>query len=73
MKTIIDLKIKESAVVKKIIAKGELRERLISFGIAKNSAITLKNCNTNCENIEIEVDNVLIALRKVEAKQIEIQ
>jgi len=72
MKTILDLKLKESAIIKKIVAKGELRERLISFGVSKNSEITLKNCNANCENIEIEVNGVLIALRKVEAKQIEI-
>ena len=72
MKTILDLKLKESGIIKKIVAKGELRERLISFGISKGSEITIKNCNTNCESIEIEVNGVLIALRKVEAKQIEI-
>ena len=72
MKNLTEMKKYEKAVITKVTAKGELRERLTSFGITKGSTIELNNCNANRDNLEIDVDGVFVALRKIEAEKIEI-
>ena len=73
MKTLIELKKDEKAVISKVTAKGNLRERLTSFGITKGSEIELKNCSANRESLEIDVDGVFVALRKDEANHIKVE
>jgi len=72
MKTLIELEKNEKVIILKITAKGDLRERLISFGVTKGSEIELKHCSPNRENLEIDVDGVFIALRKDEAQHIKV-
>jgi len=72
LKTLIELRKNEKAIITKVIATGDLRERFISFGITKGSKIELKNCSANRDNIEVDIDGVFVALRKDEAKQIEV-
>jgi len=73
MRTLFNLKKDEVSIIKKITATGDLRERFISFGITKGSEITLKNCSANRENLEINIDDVYVALRKNEAEKIEVE
>lgn len=74
MKTLYDLKQGERGLVKKINSSDrDLKERLISFGITKDSQIVMKHCNANRKNIEISVDKSFVALREQEAKVIEIE
>ena len=73
MRTLFNLKKDEVAIIKKITATGDLRERFISFGITKGSEIALKNCSANRENLEINIDGVYVALRKNEAQKIEVE
>ena len=70
VKTLIELEKNKRAIILKVIAKGDLRERLISFGVTKGSEVELKHCSPNCENLEIDVDGVFVALRKDEAHKI---
>ena len=68
-----DLKKHQKAVVKKINATPELKQRLFSFGIVKGSPIEVVDCSLNKSTIEIKVGNTLLALRENEAKAIEVE
>jgi len=68
-----DLKTGEKAVVLKVEADGELKQRLASFGLRKNSAIEVKALSLNKNTIEIEVGTSMIALRFEEANKIEVK
>ncbi len=74
MITLYDLKLGEKGIVKKIhTSNRELKERLISFGVTRNSEVEVKHCNLHRQNIEIVVSNTCLALRQEEAKVIEIE
>ncbi len=66
------MKKNEKGVISKIHADSNLKSRFNSFGIAKGSEFLIENCSPNKQNIEIEVRGVHLALRKEEAKLIEV-
>ncbi len=70
---IIDSKINQSYVVKKLHTTGALRQRLVSFGILKGVEIKYL-AHTNLKGTyEIQVGKMNIALRKEEAEKIEVE
>jgi ferrous iron transport protein A len=70
--TIIQCKINQEYTVKKLHTTGDLRHRLISFGIIKGAQIRYL-AHTNLKSTyEIQVGNMSIALRKSEAQMIEV-
>lgn len=73
MKNLHELNKNERALITRVNAFGDLRERFISFGISKGSDVTVKNCSANRKNIEIDVDGIFMALRQDEAKLIEVE
>jgi len=73
MSILSDLKTGEKAVVLKVKADGELKQRLASLGLRKNSAIEVKALSLNKNTIEVEIGTSLIALRFDEAKEIEVK
>lgn len=73
MTTIVDLKANEKAVVTKVKADGELKQRLASLGLRKNSNIKIKAFSLNKSTIEVQVGTAMLALRYEEAKEIEVQ
>lgn len=73
MANLAQLKENESAVVTQVNAKGELKQRLASFGLRKHSTIKVKAYSINNCTIEIEIGTGLIALRCDEAKEIEVE
>ena len=73
MATLADLKVDEKAIVLKVNADTELKQRLASLGLRKNSNIKVKALSMNKSTIEIEIGTGMIALRFDEAKQIEVQ
>ena len=70
---LLDLKIGESARIKKIHASPELKRRLISFGVIKGAEIELLATAPAKSTVEIRVGKMKIALRKEEAKTIEVE
>ncbi len=70
MKTLADMSAGEMAVVIKIDAKDELKQRLFSFGLRKNSVLKIKATSMAKSTMEIEIGSTLIALRYEEAKSI---
>jgi len=63
----------DRALIRKIHAGPELRNRLHSFGIIPGEWLEVKGCSLARQTMEIEVDRTLIALRKEEAEKIEVE
>jgi ferrous iron transport protein A len=72
LKTILEMKKGQTIIVKKINSDEELKNRLNSFGLSKGVEVTLENCSPNRENLEIGFNGIHLALRKSEAKAIEV-
>ena len=72
MKTLYDLKKHESGRVKKLLATGDLKTRLLSFGIQKGATIEILECAPAKQTMQIKVDSMKLALRLNEAKEIAI-
>jgi len=71
--TLADLKTDEQAVVLKVNAQGELKQRLASLGLRKHCSIKVKTCSLSKSTIEVEVGMAMLALRYEEAKEIEVK
>lgn len=61
-----------SCKVIKIHASGPLKERLMSFGMARGVGIELLEYSPARKTVEIKVGKMRIALRKEEAELIEV-
>lgn len=72
-KTIIDCEVNKLYRVKKLHTTGALRQRLISFGILKGAQIKYLASTNMSATYEIQVGKMNIALRKEEAKKIEVE
>ena len=59
--------------VTKLDAKGELKQRLISFGIMKEAIVEVLEHAPRKKTIEIKVGKMRIALRAEEADLIEVE
>jgi len=68
-----ELKKGQKAIVKRINANAELKQRLFSLGIVRGAEIELVDCSIGKSTIEIKVGHSLIALRENEANLIEVE
>jgi ferrous iron transport protein A len=73
MKTLLDCQKRCQVRVLKLNAPTALKQRLISFGIMKNSIIEVLEHAPAKSTIEIKVGKMKIALRGQEAKLIEVE
>jgi len=73
MKTLIDCHKACMVKVVKLNAKDELKQRLISFGIMKESLIEVLEHAPAKSTIEIKVGKMRVALRAQEAQLIEVE
>lgn len=73
MGTLAELNESQIAVVTKIDATGELKQRLFSFGLRKGSVLKVKAMSIAKSTMEIEVGSTLLALRYDEAKSIYVE
>jgi len=73
MKTLLDCHKACMVKVIKLNAKDDLKQRLISFGIMKESLIEVLEHAPAKSTIEIRVGKMRIALRAQEAKLIEVE
>jgi len=73
MKTLIDCDRACKVKVLKLNAKDDLKQRLISFGIMKETVIEVLEHAPAKSTIEIKVGKMRIALRAQEAELIEVQ
>jgi len=73
MKTLLDCQKRCQVRVLKLNAPTALKQRLISFGIMKNSIIEVLEHAPAKSTIEIKVGKMKIALRGEEARLIEVE
>jgi ferrous iron transport protein A len=73
MSTLLDCDKGSQVRVSKINAAYDLKQRLISFGVMKGAEISVLEHAPKKKTIEIKVGKMRLALRDVEAQQIEVQ
>lgn len=71
--TLADLEKNDNAIVLKVVADVELKQRLASLGLRKHSNVKIKALSMNNTTIEVEIGSGMIALRFNEAKEIEVK
>jgi len=62
----------EVAAIDALNVNGELKQRLNSLGIIRDNAICVKNFGLFKSTVQIMINRTLIALRKEEARLIEV-
>ncbi len=62
----------DKAIVVSIDCESALKNRFYSFGITKNSIITVEEVTLTKSTIEIKIKNTKVALRLSEASQIKV-
>ena len=73
MKRLIECQKGCRARVVKLYAKGDLKQRLISFGIMKGVVVDVLEHSVGKSTIEIKIGKMRIALRDKEAQEIEVE
>jgi len=68
-----ELKKGDRATILKVDTDESLKSRLVSFGVARGSELTIEACSLGKQTIEIMVDDTLIGLRGEEAEKIEVK
>ena len=63
----------DRATIVKIDINEDLKSRLLSFGVARGSELSVEACSLGKQTIEIMVDDTLIGLRVDEARNIEVE
>lgn len=73
MKTLKDVKVGESATIKKIGGEGALKRRIMDMGITKGTAVLVRKIAPLGDPIEVCVRGYELSLRKADAEQIEVE
>ena len=73
MKKLIECERGEKVRVVKLLAHNELKQRLISFGLMKESIVEILEEAPRKKTIEIKVGKMRLALRAEEAELIEVE
>lgn len=73
MRTLRDVKIGESAVVKKLYGEGALRRRIMDMGITKGVTVKVRRAAPLGDPIELTVRGYELTLRKDDAANIEVE
>jgi Fe2+ transport system protein FeoA len=70
--TLDTLNVGDVAMVTEILSGKELKRRLNSMGITKQSVIKIKAITLQKNTYEIEINRTMVALRKGEAQKIKV-
>ena len=73
MKTLRDVKIGETVVVKKLHGEGAIKRRIMDMGITKGAEIYVRKVAPLGDPIELTVRGYELSLRKADAEMIEVQ
>ena len=73
MRTLRDVKIGESAVVKKLYGEGALRRRIMDMGITKGVTVKVRKTAPLGDPRELTVRGYELTLRKDDAGNIEVE
>lgn len=70
--TLANLKVGESAIIKKVEGEGALRRRLLEMGITPNTRVMVRKVAPLGDPIELALRNYELTLRRSDADRIEI-
>ncbi len=73
MKTLRDVKIKESATVVKLHGEGAVKRRIMDMGITKGVEVSVRKVAPLGDPIEITVRGYELSIRKADAETIEVK
>lgn len=73
MRKLSELNAGEKAIVRRIEADGELKQRLFSLGLRRGSELQIKAISMAKSTMEVEVGSTLLALRYEEAGHIGVE
>ncbi|MGN0918570.1 MAG: ferrous iron transport protein A [Oxalobacter sp.] len=73
MKTLKDVAVGETAVVKRLHGEGATRRRMMDMGIIKGTAVTVVKVAPLGDPIEVSVRNYDLSFRSTDAEMIEVE
>ncbi len=71
--SVVDMKIGEEGIIKKVSAPEPIKSRLFAMGVAKGNRIKLLDHTLKKETWEVDVEGTRVALRREEAEGIEVE
>jgi ferrous iron transport protein A len=72
MKTLRDVKIGETCVVKKLHGEGAVKRRIMDMGVTKNTEIYVRKVAPLGDPIEVTVRGYELSIRKADAEMVEV-
>ena len=73
MKTLKDLKVGETAVVKRLHGEGPVKRRIMDMGLTKGVAVHLRKVAPLGDPMELTVRNYELSIRKADADMVEVE
>ena len=73
MKTLRDVRIGETATVKKLHGEGAVKRRIMDMGLTKGTEVTVRKVAPLGDPIELTVRNYELSLRKADAEMVEVE
>ena len=73
MKTLKDLKVGETAVVKRLHGGGPVKRRIMDMGLTKGVAVHLRKVAPLGDPMELTVRNYELSIRKADAEMVEVE
>ena len=73
MKTLKEIKVGQSAIIKKIHGDGALKRRIMDMGITKGVEVNIRNVAPLGDPLEITVRGYELSIRKADAELIEVE
>ena len=73
MKTLREVKVGETATVKKIGGEGALKRRIMDMGITKGTVVFVRKVAPLGDPIEVTVRGYELSLRKADAEMIDVE
>lgn len=72
MKTLRDVKVGDSAEVKKLYCDGAVKRRIMDMGITKGTAVYVRKVAPLGDPVELTVRGYELSIRKADAEMIEV-
>ena len=73
MKTLKDLKVGETAVVKRLHGEGPVKRRIMDMGLTKGVSVHLRKVAPLGDPMELTVRNYELSIRKADAEMVEVE
>ena len=73
MKTLKDVRVGETAVVKRLHGEGPVRRRIMDMGITKGVQLQVRKVAPLGDPVELNLRNYELSLRKADAEMIEVE